>query len=78
MASIMRVAILDDYQDFSKSIFSALDPSAYGVTVFKDTLRPYNHADTPDSEKDELVARLKDFEIICTGQHSVPFYFSPR
>ena len=65
MASKIRVAVLDDYQDFSKSIFSSLDHSTFEIAVFRDTLRPYNHVDTPTAEKDELVTRLQDFDIIC-------------
>jgi hypothetical protein len=61
-----KVAVLDDYQGVAESIFKQLDPGAFEVTVFRDTLLPYNHANTPKEVKDELVQRLEPFVIICT------------
>ncbi len=54
----LKVAVLDDYQGKAEAIFKALDPSSYEVTVFRDTLLPYNHPNTPQEEKDKLVKRL--------------------
>ncbi len=65
MASPLNVAVLDDYQGFSKSFFVTLDPASFKVTIFEDTLPPYNHPDTRDEDRDALVQRLQDFEIIC-------------
>lgn len=60
----LKVAVLDDYQGISTPIFADLGPS-FEVTTFADTLRPYNHPDTPSTERDALVARLLPFDIIC-------------
>lgn len=60
----IKIAVLDDYQGFADKPFSQLDSSKYNVTSLKDTLLPYNHVDTPQSVKDELVKRLEPYEII--------------
>ncbi|PKS08325.1 hypothetical protein jhhlp_005269 [Lomentospora prolificans] len=73
MASPVSVAVLDDYPDFSKSFFATLDPASYKVTVFRDTLRPYNHPETTDAERDALVKRLEPFEILCIMRERTPF-----
>lgn len=64
-----KVAVLDDYQSLSKTYFSKLDSSKYDVTVFRDTLLPYNRPDTPQSVKDALVKRLEPFQIICMNSY---------
>ena len=64
MAPRHKVAVLDDYQNISEPVFDTLDPSVYEVTIFRDTLLPYNHPDTPQDVKDQLVQRLEPFEII--------------
>lgn len=61
---VTNVAVLDDYQGFARPHFGKLD-SSYKVTYIPDTLVPYNHPDTPQSVKDELVSRLEPFEVIC-------------
>lgn len=63
--SVTKVAVLDDYQGFSKPYFSALDPTKYEVSYFPDTLLPYNGANTPDETKETLVKRLEPFQVIC-------------
>lgn len=68
-----KVAVLDDYQGVSEPHFAKLDPSQFEVSQFKDTLLPYNHPDTPQSAKDELVQRLEPFDIICTMRERTPF-----
>lgn len=60
-----KIAVLDDYQAISKPHFSKIDSSKFDVTYLSDTLLPYNHPDTPQSVKDELVERLRPFDIIC-------------
>lgn len=60
-----KIAVLDDYQGFADSYFEKLDSSKFEVTSLKETLLPYSHPDTPQSAQDELVDRLKPFEIIC-------------
>lgn len=60
-----KIAVLDDYQELSKPHFSQLRDAGYVVTVFADTLPPYNHPDTPQDAKDALVKRLEPFTIIC-------------
>ncbi len=61
----IKVAVLDDYQGGAGPFFKALGAPAYAVTIFKDTLLPYNHPDTPQAVKDELAARLEPFHVIC-------------
>jgi phosphoglycerate dehydrogenase-like enzyme len=61
---VTQVAVLDDYHDLAVKHFSKLDSSKFDIKYFPTTLRPYNHEDTPQAEKDELVARLEPFEVI--------------
>ena len=61
----VKIAVLDDYQGFSEPKYGALDPAKYEVSFFRDTLRPYNHPDTTQDEKDKLVKRLEPFTVIC-------------
>lgn len=63
--SPLKVAVLDDYQGAAEPHFKALDSSKYEVTIFRDTLPAYNHPDTADQVKEELVKRLSPFAIIC-------------
>lgn len=63
----IKIAVLDDYQGISEPHFTQLDSISYDVTIFKDTLLPYNHPDTPQNVKDELVKRLEPFIVICTS-----------
>lgn len=81
-SSPLKVAVLDDYQGISEPKFKALDSSKYEVSFFKDTLRPYNHPDTTQDVKDQLVKRLEPFTVICTSlsnlillsSHSTPLH----
>jgi len=63
--SPIKVAVLDDYAESSREPFTTLDPAQYEVSVFKDTLLPYNHPSTPQTEKDKLASRLEPFNVIC-------------
>lgn len=65
MAAPIKVAVLDDYQGFADPIFKKIDPSKFQVTIFRDTLLPYNHPNTPQDEKDKLASRLEPFAVIC-------------
>jgi hypothetical protein len=65
MTGKVGVAVLDDYQGAAGPIFEALDKAIYNITIFKDTLLPYNHPNTPESVRDALAKRLEPFEIIC-------------
>jgi hypothetical protein len=69
----LKIAVLDDYQGLSDPHFKTLDPAGYDVTTFRDTLLPYNHPDTPQHVKDELVKRLEPFTVICTSISSGTF-----
>ncbi|CAN8101189.1 unnamed protein product [Discula destructiva] len=69
----IKVAVLDDYQGFAEPIFAKLDASKFDVTIFRDTLLPYNHPATPQAEKDKLVARLEPFPVLCTMRERTPF-----
>jgi len=64
--SLIKVAVLDDYQGEAGPSFDVLDKTAYEVTIFRDTLLPYNHPDTPQDDKDELAKRLEPFHVIST------------
>ncbi|KAK2589410.1 hypothetical protein QQS21_012914 [Conoideocrella luteorostrata] len=70
---VVNVAVLDDYQGFANTHFSSLDPSNFTVKYFTETLRPYNHPDTSQNVKDELVQRLEPFEVIATMRERTPF-----
>jgi hypothetical protein len=59
-------AVLDDYHGLAVKHFSKLDSSKFDIKYFPTTLRPYHHVDTTQAERDELVARLKPFEVIGT------------
>lgn len=63
-----KVVILDDYQGVADPFFKKLDPSKYEVVSIKDTLLPYNHQDSSQSNKDALVERFKPFDVICKYQ----------
>ncbi|KAK1777991.1 D-isomer specific 2-hydroxyacid dehydrogenase [Copromyces sp. CBS 386.78] len=69
----IKVAVLDDYQGISEPKFKALDSSKYEFSFFKDTLRPYNHPDTTQDVKDQLVKRLEPFTVISTMRERTPF-----
>ena len=60
----ISIAVLDDYQGLSEPKFMALNPGKFATTFFKDTLRPYNHPNTTQDEKDQLVSRLEPFQVI--------------
>jgi hypothetical protein len=64
-SNAIKVAVLDDYQGLSPPHFESLDTQLYEVTVFQDTLLPYNHKSTPQDVKDQLVKRLEPFDVIC-------------
>lgn len=66
-AMVISIAVLDDYQGLAPTYFDKLDPSSFNVKYFPDTLRPYNHAETPETTKNALVKRLESFDVI--GAH---------
>ncbi|KAJ3494571.1 hypothetical protein NLG97_g3990 [Lecanicillium saksenae] len=68
----LKVAVLDDYQSAAEEYFRALGEE-FEVTYFKDTLLPYNHPETPQDARDELVQRLEPFQIISTTRERTPF-----
>ena len=68
----IKVAILDDYQGVARPHFVQLEPQ-FEITVFRDTLLPYNHPSTPDQVKEELVERLKPFTVISTMRERTAF-----
>lgn len=72
MASITKIAVLDDYQNISLPHFQHLDKTKFEITVFRDTLLPYNSPSTPEDVKTQLVERLKPFQIICTMRERTP------
>jgi lactate dehydrogenase-like 2-hydroxyacid dehydrogenase len=68
----IKVAILDDYQGIAAAHFEQLKP-AFDVTVFRDTLLPYNNPSTPTNAKQELVERLQPFTVISAMRERTPF-----
>lgn len=68
-----KVAVLDDYKGHAKAYFDTLDPAAFEVVYFPETLLPYSHASTAQAEKDKLVARLEPFTVISTMRERTPF-----
>jgi phosphoglycerate dehydrogenase-like enzyme len=68
----IKVAVLDDYQGIAAPHFEHLKPS-FDITVFRNTLLPYNHPSTPENVKQELVERLKPFTIISAMRERTPF-----
>lgn len=68
----IKVAVLDDYQGFAEPLFAKLDASKFDVTIFRDTLLPYNHPATPKAEQDKLVARLEPFAVLCNPASPIP------
>jgi len=73
MSSTIQIVVLDDYQNIARPHFHALPASQFEVTIFQDTLLPYNHPATPAHVKTQLVDRLKPFQIICTMRERTPF-----
>jgi lactate dehydrogenase-like 2-hydroxyacid dehydrogenase len=68
----IKVAILDDYQGIAEPHFEPLKP-AFSITVFRDTLLPYNPPSTPQNVKEQLVDRLKPYTIISSMRERTPF-----
>ncbi|KAM0372834.1 hypothetical protein ACHAPY_009439 [Fusarium culmorum] len=70
---VTRVAVLDDYHGLASSHFSKLDRSLFSFEYFPATLRPYLDDDTAQAERDELIKRLKPFQVIATMRERTPF-----
>ena len=68
----IKLAVLDDYHGLAAKHFQHLNP-CFEVTIFKDTLLPYNHPSTPKSVQEELVNRLKPFVVISSMRERTPF-----
>jgi phosphoglycerate dehydrogenase-like enzyme len=64
--AVPKMAIIDDILGISPSHFAHIPSSKVEITVFRDTLPPYDHPSTPQSDKDALETRLKPFTIIST------------
>lgn len=69
----IKVAILDDYHNLYPNEMSRLPSSDFEATYFPQTLLPYNHPDTPDRVKKELVDRLKPYTVISCIRERTPF-----
>jgi lactate dehydrogenase-like 2-hydroxyacid dehydrogenase len=68
----IKLAILDDYQNMAAPHFGNLKPT-FSITVFRDTLLPYNHPSTPPEVKQQLVDRFKPFTVISSMRERTPF-----
>jgi lactate dehydrogenase-like 2-hydroxyacid dehydrogenase len=73
MTSLTKIAILDDYQNASEKHFQHFDRSKFEIASYPETLLPYNHPDTPEDVKQQLVERLKPYTIICCMRERTPF-----
>ncbi|RDA87604.1 hypothetical protein CP532_3952 [Ophiocordyceps camponoti-leonardi (nom. inval.)] len=69
----IKVAVLDDYHGLAPAHFNKLDGSLYAVDYIPETLRPYNHAETTQEEREKLVERLEPYEVIATMRERTPF-----
>jgi len=67
------MAIIDDNLSVSGPYFQKFSPEDVEITTFTDTLLPYSHPSTPQSEKDALVKRLHPFSVISTMRERTPF-----
>ena len=68
----IKVAVLDDYQGISAPHFEQLKP-VFDITIFRDTLLPYNNPSTSETVKQQLVERLIPFTVIATMRERTPF-----
>lgn len=68
-----KVAVLDDYHNLYPNEISRLPSSKFEISYFSQTLLPYNHPDTPESAKKELVDRLKPYTVISCIRERTPF-----
>jgi lactate dehydrogenase-like 2-hydroxyacid dehydrogenase len=64
--TIPKLAILDDNLSISAPHFAHIPSSKVDITIFNDTLPPYNHPATSEEDKEALVNRLKPFDILST------------
>jgi lactate dehydrogenase-like 2-hydroxyacid dehydrogenase len=68
----VKVAVLDDYAGTSKTYLEALGP-AFKFEWFPDTLPAYQHPETPEDVKKQIVDRLKPFTIVFSMRERTPF-----
>jgi phosphoglycerate dehydrogenase-like enzyme len=66
-----KVVVLDDYQGLSKPHYDRLDAEKFRVTYMPDTQPSYST--TSSSIGDQIVDRLKPFDVICTMRERTPF-----
>ncbi|KAI9853081.1 MAG: hypothetical protein M1838_001582 [Thelocarpon superellum] len=74
--STVRIAILDDYLGSSTEPFTQLQKWANGrveTERFPDTLPAYSHPSTTATAKDDLIKRLRPFQVISTMRERTPF-----
>jgi phosphoglycerate dehydrogenase-like enzyme len=69
----IKVAILDDYHNIATQHFAHIDKSKVDITVFRDTLPAYSHANTSDADREALVDRLKPFSVLSTMRERTAF-----
>ncbi|KAH8597453.1 D-isomer specific 2-hydroxyacid dehydrogenase [Bisporella sp. PMI_857] len=68
----IKIAILDDYQGIAAPHFAPLKPQ-FDITVFKDTLVPYNHVSSTAATKEAVETRLKPFNIVSAMRERTAF-----
>jgi lactate dehydrogenase-like 2-hydroxyacid dehydrogenase len=66
-ATLVEIAVLDDYQGIASTKFSHLE-SKISVTSFSDTINPRS-----DVKRERLIKRLQPFTVISTMRERTPF-----
>jgi lactate dehydrogenase-like 2-hydroxyacid dehydrogenase len=71
--SSVKIAVLDDYQNIHKPYFDPLVSSNVTIDAYPDTLPNFSHPKTTSAQKDELISRLKPYEVIVTMRERTGF-----
>lgn len=71
--NIPQMAILDDNLSLSTPHFAHLTPTRVHITTFADTLPPFSHPSTSESDRAALICRLRPFSIISTMRERTAF-----
>lgn len=67
------MAILDDYLGIASAHFAHIPSSTLSVTSFADALPPFNHPQTAESSKRQIIDRLKPFTVLSAMRERTPF-----
>lgn len=67
------MVVLDDYLDIAAPHFSRISPARLATTVCKDALPAFNHPGTSDAERENIIERLKPYDIISSMRERTAF-----